>query len=67
MKILFDSSEVSARSYYYLLDWNELDQKNTINNLFGKIRLCDLTLEEYKKLFKIATEKELYDNFNWKE
>lgn len=58
MKTLADGFEVSARSYYYLLDWNELNGWEYITHAFLKTRLCDLTKEEYKKLFDYATSSE---------
>lgn len=59
MKTLADGNEVTARSYYFLLDWNEHDEKKFMFNTFNKMRLCDLTLPEYKKLWMTATTNEL--------
>ena len=59
MKELADGTLVSSRSYYYLLDWNEFDQKEFIVKEFAKQRLCDLTRVEYKRLFNKATTSEL--------
>jgi len=63
MKTLADGNEVTARSYYFLLDWNEHDEWKVMYNSFGKMRLCDLTLPEYKKLWMAATinETKLFD------
>lgn len=58
MKTLADGFEVSARSYYYLLDWNESNEWEYITHAYLKKRLCDLTKEEYKKLFDYATSLE---------
>jgi hypothetical protein len=58
MKKLADNKEVSAKSYYYLLDWNELDERKFINQKFNKNRLCDLTLDEYLILWLNATTDE---------
>lgn len=58
MKKLIDDSEVSSRSYYYLLDWNDQDGKETMMRLFSKVRLCDLELYEFKELFKLAVKTE---------
>ena len=58
MKTLSDGIEVSARSYYYLLDWNERDEWKYINRMFNKFRLCDLTHPEYKMLFLHATSED---------
>jgi len=62
MKELSDGFEVSARSYYYLLDWNEVDEYKFITEKFNKIRLKDLILSEYKILFAHATQSDLN---NW--
>jgi hypothetical protein len=47
MKELIDDTQVPDRGYYYLLDWNEYDRRETILKLFNKNRLCDLELHEY--------------------
>ena len=59
MKTLSDGTEVSARSYYYLLDWNEQNMWQFISENFNKGRLMDLTISEYKKLFIEATTKDV--------
>ena len=59
MKTLADGFEVSARSYYYLLDWNEVNEWKYIAQEFGKTRLMDLTIVEYIKLFNQATISEM--------
>lgn len=56
MKTLSDGTQVPARTYYYLLDFNERYNKEAMLQMFGKNRLCDLTIEEYKQLFEHATE-----------
>lgn len=58
MKELADGKQVSARSYYYLLDWNEVNEHKFIQDSFNKIRLCDLFIDEYKKLFHHAANVE---------
>ncbi len=58
MKTLSDDKEVPARGYYYLLDWNEQNELNYIQRVFNKTRLADLTLHEYKMLFKYATSED---------
>ena len=55
MKILADGTEVSERSYHYLLDWNEQDKKE-----FNKNRLCDLDRSECERLFNKATTSEMF-------
>lgn len=57
MKTLSDGIEVSARSYYYLLDWNEENKWEYISR-WNKTRLCDLTIREYRNLFCYATQTE---------
>jgi hypothetical protein len=59
MKTLSDGTEVSARSYYYLLDFNDRDGWKTLVDEFNKTKLGDLTIAEYIKLFRIATKREL--------
>jgi hypothetical protein len=59
MKQLFDGSSVTSRSYYFLLDWNEQNNREYINQKFHKNRLCDLTKHEYKQLFEYAFEGDL--------
>jgi hypothetical protein len=58
MKKLIDGIEVSARSYYFLLDWNEQDEHKTLIETFSKMRLCDLNIDQYTQLFNHATQKE---------
>lgn len=43
MKKLENGEEIPDRIYYYLLDWNDDDNKETIRFQFKKDRLCDLT------------------------
>jgi hypothetical protein len=62
MKKLADGFEVSARSYYYLLDWNESNEWEFMLKEFGKNKLSELTRVEYKRLFNKATISELN---NW--
>ena len=62
MKELSDGTKVSARSYYFLLDWNDTDNKTFIADHFGKHRLMDLTIEEYSILWLNATTSE-YNEF----
>lgn len=57
-KILSDGTEVSARTWYYLLTWNDFNNWQVMQKEFDKIKLHDLTFPEYKKLWKIATDLE---------
>ena len=50
---------VPDRMYYYLLDFNDTDYKNTIIRLFDKNSLSLLTKEEFKQLFNIAITQDL--------
>jgi hypothetical protein len=59
MKTLADGKNVRARTYYYLLDWNKSNNKKYIAERFGKQKLYDLTLSEYKQLFNHATVSDL--------
>lgn len=59
MKTLICGSKVSARSYYYLLDWNDSNKWKYLSETFNKKQLSFLTREEYKKLFEHATTTEL--------
>jgi len=59
MKTLIDGIEVSSRSYYYLLDFNESNDWEFIRKEFNKHKLYQLTIQEYKKLFEHATYHDL--------
>ena len=58
MKILADGFTVSSKSYYFLLDWNDQNNKEFISEKFGKQRLCELDKEEYMILWLNATTNE---------
>jgi hypothetical protein len=55
MKTLNDGTKVSDRTFYYLLDFNDLDEHKLMLNFFNKKSLRELTIDEYKKLFELAT------------
>ena len=59
MKTLSDGIEVSARSYYFLLDWNESNCWKYMYDNFQCKRLCDLNIVQYKQLFERAVMYEL--------
>jgi len=59
MKTLADGTEVVPRGYYFLLDWNDQDQWKFMRENFDQSRLCDLNIEQYKRLFKHATANDL--------
>jgi len=59
MKELSDGTQVTSRSYYFLLDFNDRDGWKTLVDNFDVRRLHDLNKEQYIKLFEIATKAEL--------
>jgi DNA phosphorothioation-dependent restriction protein DptG len=58
MKSLENGYQVTSRSYYYLLDWNEANSWRYMADNFGKEELKELTKEEYIQLFKHAVSLE---------
>ncbi len=60
MKELNDGTKVSARSWYYLLDWNDRDNWSFMTSEFDKMKLHELTGDEYKILFTKATSEEVF-------
>ena len=63
MKTLADGSQVTDRSYFFLLDWNEQDDWVFMYEEFDKEGLKALNIDEYIKLFMTAT---LRDTRNFK-
>jgi len=59
MKTLADGTTVAARTWYYLLDWNDRDNFRFMHEMFDKKRLMDLTIDEYIVLWKEATANDL--------
>jgi len=59
MKTLSDGRRVPSRFYYMLLDWNESNSWVYMDEQFGKLRLLELTFDEFIQLFRHATEDEL--------
>lgn len=55
MKTLADGVEVSSRTWYYLLDFNDRTGWEFMMKEFHKMRIMDLTIEEYIKLWVHAT------------
>jgi len=55
MKTLSDGTVVSARTFYYLLDFNDRDNWEFITKSFNKTKLHDLTIIEYSQLFDHVT------------
>ena len=58
MKTLKNGEQVTSRSYYFLLDFNDRDGWKTLVDNFDVKRLNDLNKEQYIKLFEIAIEAE---------
>lgn len=56
MKELADGTQVSARTYYYLLDFNDRYEWKFIQDNFNKTKLKDLNIDEYRRLFDHATK-----------
>jgi hypothetical protein len=59
MKVLKNGEQVTSRSYYFLLDFNDRDGWKTLVNEFNVTKLHELNKEQYIRLFEIATEAEL--------
>ena len=59
MKKLVDGTMVSARSFYYLLDWNDRNDKKMMTDLYNIWRLQDLNQCQYIYLFKHAMADDL--------
>jgi hypothetical protein len=66
MKSLLDDTLVPARCYYYLLDFNDRTNKKFILEIApdSNGRLCLLEKDEFWKLFKIATEFEMKNDWS---
>jgi len=58
MKKLVCGFEVSSRSYYFLLDWLDMNGREFIVKGYKKIRLFDLSRDEYTALWLHATTEE---------
>lgn len=61
MKELVDGKNVTSRSWYFLLDWNERDEWKFMSEKFNKTRLWSLELDEYMILWLNATTSEHND------
>lgn len=59
MKKLADGTEVTSRSYYFLLDFNDRDDWKTMSDLWGIMKLHELNKHQYLHLFKKAVEREI--------
>jgi len=67
MKETFDNKKVPARCWYYLLDFNDRTNKKFILEIEPECegRLFMLTFDQFWKLWKVATEFELAQD--WRE
>lgn len=54
MKQLSDGTMVEPDAYYFLLDWNDNDQKKYINKHFNKQSLHSLSKFEFNQLLTHA-------------
>lgn len=63
MKTLSCGTNVKSSVYYFVLDFNDRDDKVMMTTLFSKDRLCDLTYDEFLVLYKTACELQLPDAF----
>ena len=61
MKTLSDGTEVSARIYYYLLDFNDKYRREYIQSKFNKQTLASLTINEFVDLFNHAIKVDKYN------
>jgi len=59
MKELSDGTQVVARMYYYLLDFNDLTSWDYIRNTLHKNALKELNKAEFIQLFQLATTVDL--------
>ena len=67
MKTIKDGIEVTGRSYYFLLDWNDRNGKAYIVEKFGKLSLHELNKDQYLILWLHATTNEYNNLLNQKE
>lgn len=59
MKELVDGTQVTSRGYYFLLDWNDKNNKKIMTDLYDVNRQYDLTKHQYVYLMKRAMSDEL--------
>ena len=52
-------NKVPQRCWYYLLDFNDNDNFETINKKYNKKGLHELSIEQFWELFYIASNKDL--------
>lgn len=61
MKTLGDGTQVSSRSFYYLLEFNDRNNKKIMIDLWGIENLKDLTIMQFTYLFDKAIQMEIKD------
>ena len=59
MKTLSDGTQVHARMFYYLLDWNDNNGWDFMINTFNQTQLYKLNKDQFTTLFMEATSKDL--------
>lgn len=59
MKELADGTQVTSRGFYFLLDWNDRNNKRVMSDLYSVMRLHELTKHQYVYLMKLAMADEL--------
>lgn len=59
MKQTIDGKNVPYWCWYYLLDFNDMDGRETMNDMFFSKRLMNLTSDEFWSLFGVVTKKEI--------
>lgn len=62
MKTTIDGHEIPSRIWYYLLDWNEMDEWKSISLLYGKDKLKDLTKSQILNLLHVASATDIRNN-----
>lgn len=59
MKITKDGIKVNSRIWYYLLDYCDSDNRNTIFELYGVDTIRDLTLKQILNFLYVATQQDI--------
>jgi hypothetical protein len=59
MKNLNDGSQVIDRTFYFLLDWNDANEKEHIFNTYGVYSLLELNRKQYLELLEYAMKEDL--------
>lgn len=53
--------QVPSRCWYYMLEWNDKNNWKMMQDMFDKIKLHELTLQEFWQIFNYATQKDVED------